>query len=458
MNLEPIELNAMEDEQEPITLAALDEGVRLPDEKPPSSRRRKLLFTLLALALLVAVTAAGGYYLLRGKRVELKANKPLPEKVASGKDIKQAAFDSLSDALIEPVKAPQPTNASSAQPPTSAPGSLADFSTTSGSERVAAPIQPGLAATLAPPPEAMAGGVAEAASLRQETNAKGAQPAAQVPINNAERRTAITQSIRVARSVQPTTGAYDKAVSHVEPSAPPALSHVVDHPVTLSAAPAFGAMLPVRLLGALYTLRQGALARLELTRDIQAGGEVMRRGTIFIADVQGSNLERAYLQISGFLHPDTRAFIKLEGEVLGNDGGAGLRGKQRRISPTWVRVLDRTAEAGVQLATGILNRRSSSVIVAADPYGTVRSDGQRSDQNRSFVEVAAGATGFVLVTTLPSATAHLAQTNTSVETLTDEELAALMTEADPARIRAALPRMKQRVAWLVLKEREAEKR
>src|SRR5262249_4311247 len=32
--------------------------------------------------------------------------------------------------------------------------------------------------------------------------------------------------------------------------------------------PSFGAMLPVRTLGAVYTLRQGSLARFELTRDM----------------------------------------------------------------------------------------------------------------------------------------------------------------------------------------------
>ena len=59
---------------------------------------------LLALLLLVVVTAIGGWFLLRGERVDLKANKKLPEKIASGKDIKQAAFDSISGSLT-PLKA-----------------------------------------------------------------------------------------------------------------------------------------------------------------------------------------------------------------------------------------------------------------------------------------------------------------------------------------------------------------
>lgn len=78
------------------------------------------------------------------------------------------------------------------------------------------------------------------------------------------------------------------------------------------------------------------------------------------------------------------------------------------------------------------------------------------------MEVPAGTSGFVIVTTLPEATSdsHLAKAVQREESLTDEELAELMAEADPARIRAALPRMNpelQRVAQMVLKEIEAEK-
>jgi hypothetical protein len=172
------------------------------------------------------------------------------------------------------------------------------------------------------------------------------------------------------------------------------------------------------------------------------------------------------LQIKGFIDPDSQAFVNLEGEVLGNDGGAGLRGRQKRISPAWVKVLDRAAQAGVQIATGILNRRSSSVIVATDPYGTYRSTAgptESSDQNRSFVEVQAGTMGFVLVTMLPESSrsdSHLAGSGAGEGSLTDEELAELMTTADPARIRAALPKMNpelQQVARALLNEIESGK-
>lgn len=230
--------------------------------------------------------------------------------------------------------------------------------------------------------------------------------------------------------------------------------------------PNFGAMLPVRLMGVLYTLRIGSLARLELVRDLKTQHWQLKRGTVFIGNVVGGNLDRAYLQIKGYIDPNSQSFTKLEGEALGNDGGAGLRGKQRQMSPVWVKVLDRAAQAGLQIGTSILNRRSSAVIVATDPYGTYRSttgaNGQ-SDQNRNFVEVSAGTVGFVLVTTLPESEVsnpHLAEAGVKDGNLSDDELAELMTEADPARIRAALSRMSpelQRVAQAVLNEIEAQK-
>src|SRR5262249_15056000 len=95
-----------------------------------------------------------------------------------------------------------------------------------------------------------------------------------------------------------------------------------------------------------------------------------------------------------------------------------------------------------------------------DPYGTIRpADETRSNGNRSFVEVPAGAVGFVMVTTLPDAEtdSHLAEDNRRKNEFADQELAELITSADPARIRAALPRMNRelrQVAVMALKEIE----
>jgi hypothetical protein len=215
-------------------------------------------------------------------------------------------------------------------------------------------------------------------------------------------------------------------------------------------------------MGVLYTLRAGSTARFELMRDLKADRWRMRRGTIFVGNVIGGDVDRAYVGIKGYIDPDTERLVKIEGELLGDDGGAGLRGRQRRVSPVWVKVLDRAAQAGVQIATGILNSRAASVIIATDPTGAIRSPGEsQSQSNRSFVEVTAGAVGFVMVTQLPETDereSNLANDKPRKSDFADQDLAELMTSADPARIRAALPRMNadlRQIAELVIKEIEA---
>jgi hypothetical protein len=351
-------------------------------------------------------------------------------------------------------------------------------------EKVAVPIKPGISATLAPPSEALLTNRPDDHKQNGQMadySAKATSTANTLPASTtgALPKSHYVQSIRYAPtansteaagiSTKPTEASGHSAKINAGISANQKSDGANDRQARLikrTTKPHFGAMLPVRLMGVLYTLRAGSTARLELVRDLKTEHWRLKRGTVFIGNLVGSNLDRAYLQIKGYIDPDSQTLVKLEGEVLGNDGGAGLRGKQRQVSPVWVKVLDRAAQAGIQIGTSILNRRSAAVIIATDPYGTYRSttgtDG-RSDQNRSFVEIPAGTVGFVLVTTLPESEAsssHLATANTNAGSLTDNELAELMTEADPARIRSALSRMSpelQRVAQTVLREIEATK-
>ncbi len=328
----------------------------------------------------------------------------------------------------------------------------------------APPVQADIAATLAPPaeflkaqpspaPPQVAGQNSNGANVNSASNANatakanGAQSIrfAALPLNQRVNETAATRA--VTANNQAASIAINPALLHVRQS-----------------TPSFGAMLPVRLLGVLYTLRTGALARLELLRDLRNEQWQLKRGTVLVGAVTGGELDRAYVQIKGFIEPDTQRFIKLEGELLGSDGGAGLRGKRRRVSSPWLKVLDRAAQAGTQIATSVLGRQNSSVIIASDPYGTYRTttgqDVLASRQDRAFVEVAAGTVGFVLVTALPPTTEsdpYFAEASASQTGLPDDELADLFANADPARIRAALPRMNpelRRAAQGVLKELE----
>jgi hypothetical protein len=260
-------------------------------------------------------------------------------------------------------------------------------------------------------------------------------------------------SIRCA-PVRPNIAPPSKRITAVEATLPPAAGKNV----TL---PPFGAMLPVRTLGAIYTLRQ-SLARLELTRDLRGQGWTMKKGTILIGQLQGSEVDRAYVSLTGFIDPDSGKLVKLSGDALGPDGAPGLRGKRRQISSRWARILSRAATAAVSLGQAALSRGGTIVnvpgVVSPELQGLDRSAVDR----REFVEVPAGATAFVLVTDLPKETTgvspqppQLAADNGAGAPLGDEELANLLTGGSSEDIRAALPRMTpelRRIAESVLRE------
>lgn len=463
----------LQENQEPAPgLSDLEEGVKLPQEIVRKSRRKRMLVALLALLVLLGITAFLVYRLMRSNTVELRADKKMVEKVSSGKDIRQAAFDSISAPLAGPIGGPSPNteirNAGSDHSPANASADSRNtiFARTAetNSGKVAAPIQPGISETIAPP-EALLARMPETSKPDREPDYPGKTITAANSVSvtpDARSKTNRIQSIRYAPIAHPTKapGNNQKATEIPSEKADGRLL------TKRSSNPSFGSMLPVRLVGVLYTLRTGSLARLELARDLKMEHWQLKRGTVFIGNVVGGSLDRAYVQVKGYIDPDTQAFIKLDGEILGSDGGAGLQGKKRRVSSVWAKILDRAAQAGVQLGSSALSSGNSSVIVATDPYGlyrsTIGSDNQ-SDQNRSFVEVPAGAVGFVLVTTMPepdTSTTNLANSRAKAGTLTDDEFADLMTEADPKRIRAALSRMSpdlQQAAQAVLKEIEPEK-
>ena len=211
--------------------------------------------------------------------------------------------------------------------------------------------------------------------------------------------------------------------------------------------PSFGAMLPVRSLGAIYTLRQGSLARFEVTRDRSGDGWTLKRGTVLVAQQQGNEDDRAFLTLMGFIDPDTNRFIRLSGDVLGGDGAPGLRGKKRKIGSSWGRVLNRVASSGLALGQAALSRGNSTVIVPGGSlagYGSEFGLSQSTLTRREFVEVSAGVPAYVMVTDLPKevrgADADPVMPNDE-NSLTDEEWANLLSDGTPNQIREALPRM-----------------
>lgn len=229
-------------------------------------------------------------------------------------------------------------------------------------------------------------------------------------------------------------------------SAKPALALA---PVKL---PPFGALLPVRTLGVFYTFKNSSLARLELTRDMSGDGWALKRGTVLVAQNQGSVNNRAFLSFAGFIEPDTNRFIRLSGDVLGGDGGPGVKGKKRKIGGALGPALNRIANGALQLGQAALSRGSSTVVIPGGGlvgYGNDFGLSQNVVARREFVEVPAGAPGYVLVTALPKEVKGLdADPSAQVEdylkaedSLSEAEMADLLSNGTPAQIKEALPRM-----------------
>ncbi len=252
----------------------------------------------------------------------------------------------------------------------------------------------------------------------------------------------------------------------------------VSHTEPTVALPPFGSMLPVRTIGGLYTLRSGALARLELTRDMVGNGWSMKRGTILVGNTKGGEYDRAYVAIIGFIDPESGKFVKLGGDVLGGDGAAGLKGKARQLDSRWTRILSQLGNAALSVTTAALGGRSNGTVIVSDgarssvinPVSEELNGvfGGPSDLNRraGFVEIVAGTPGYVMVTDLPAAikgTEAGAELDVqSVAALSDvdavrpatgiseREFAELIANGSPEEIKAKLPRMSPEMRKIAL--------
>lgn len=242
--------------------------------------------------------------------------------------------------------------------------------------------------------------------------------------------------------------------------------------------PPFGSMLPVRTIGGLYTLRSGALARLELTRDTVGRGWSMKRGTILVGTTKGGEYDRAYVTIIGFIDPESGKFGKLGGDVLGGDGAAGLKGKSRQVDSRWTRILSQFGDAALSVRTAALGGRGNGTVIISDgarsqlinPVSEELNGvfGGSSDRNRraGFVEVAAGTPGYVMVTDLPAAIkgmeSHAELDIHSLPALSDvdalrsatgiseREFAELIADGSPEEIKAKLNRMSPEMRKIAL--------
>jgi hypothetical protein len=313
-------------------------------------------------------------------------------------------------------------------------------------------------------------------------SAQANSPAVTVPVGKVEKtedalpRRSLIGNDQAGRITQPSYHSGGQAASHSIYAADPEKTKVISvsqpsrvendpsstetyKPVTGTPRvplPDFGAMLPVRTLGKVYTLRSGTLVRLEATRDVEGDGWKIKRGTILVAQLQGGELDRAFITMTGFIDPGTNRFVKMSGDVLGNDGAPGLKGKRRQVSSRWARVLSRASAGALLLGQAALSRGGATVILPSSTgIGGLGSDFGLSSNTltrREFVEIPANSTAYILVTDLPKEAqrtdAEPAAQHEDV--LTDDELADLLSSGTPEQIKNALPRMTAEMRKLAL--------
>ncbi len=241
--------------------------------------------------------------------------------------------------------------------------------------------------------------------------------------------------------------------------------------ITPAVLPPFGTMLPVRTQGVIFTLRNNSYARFELTNDVSGKGWSLPKGTLLIGRTSGSENDRAYVNVIGFIDVRDNKLIKMTGEVLGSDGGAGIQGKRVAVDRNRLgQTLRKVASSGIQVAgmmAGALTGRGTVVIDGAgyrlmnpitDEAGRVIGGAQGK---QAFVKVEAGRAGYVMVADLPKELRavdapgedELTRASTS---LTDREVMELILFATPAEIRAVLPLMTDDQKRLALKALPSE--
>ncbi len=237
--------------------------------------------------------------------------------------------------------------------------------------------------------------------------------------------------------------------------------------------PTFGTLLPIRFLGAIYTLRgAGGLVRMELSRSVKKDGFSYPAGTIIVGRLRGSEYNRAFISAIGAIDAKSGKLVKFEGEVLGVDGASGAIGTRKSIKSWGARFLSGLREAGGQAVNVLAARggggRGGTVVLNGNGglKGEVSSIIRGDTQENSFVMVRAGTEAYVLITDLPAEQRgsgddfeKLANTNDQIPgvNLNESEMAEVLATDDPDKLRAALLKMSPQFRALAIKAIEEGK-
>jgi hypothetical protein len=198
----------------------------------------------------------------------------------------------------------------------------------------------------------------------------------------------------------------------------------------------------------------------------------LTKGTILVGRTTGSETDRAFVNVVGYIDPRDNRFIKMTGDVLGSDGASGISGKRIAVDSNHLKqTLRKIALSGVQLAgtmAGALTGRGTVMIDSAGYrlMSPITDDARNTlggSQKNSFVKVEAGRAAYVMVSDLPKSLSavdapgedDLAQ---AAHSLNDREIMELILFGTPEEIRAALPLMTDDQKRLAMKAAENNQR
>lgn len=180
----------------------------------------------------------------------------------------------------------------------------------------------------------------------------------------------------------------------------------------------FGTLLPVRLVGSIYTLRNsGGFVRMELTRPVEGKAYSYPAGTLVIGEVRGGESVRAFVTIVGLIDPVSGELVKFSGELFGKDGASGIEGRRRNLTSQWTRFFRGMKDTAASVLGSVGAMRSRGTVILSEPIrrgtesmsedlsGAILNNGRED----TFLEVAARANGYVLVTALPENSANAAK-------------------------------------------------
>ena len=186
----------------------------------------------------------------------------------------------------------------------------------------------------------------------------------------------------------------------------------------------FGSLLTVRLIGAIYTLRNsGGVVRMELTQPVVGKGYSYPAGTTLIGNLRGGESVRAFVNIIGLIDPVSGELVKFTGELLGTDGASGIPGNRKRVTGKWTRFFRGIKDTAGSIVGSVGSFRSGGTVVISEP---LRRGSEKLSEDTSqslfgnepedtFLEVLAGTTGYVLVTQLPEPNSSIANAETGAK-------------------------------------------